>query len=105
MLASLFRRQPIKTPDATSETAQPDGSTILMRFLTAGGAEVHVAYRGIYTENTFSGTPYGEKDHSWTCHGCDEHTDRRHHFTLTEARRDANDHATVCRAMPKPTAA
>lgn len=66
----------------------------LTRFLTQGGAEVHI---------TGSGS-YGAKDNHWVCLGCNDRNDS--HFGLWDwqARKEANDHASACRAMPKPTA-
>ncbi len=97
MLTSLFRRNRTQT--------QPDGTQILMRFLTSGGAQVHVSFIGISTQHTFSSSPHGQRDHAWTCHGCNTQTDRLHHLTLDQVRQDANQHATTCRAMPDTTTA
>lgn len=100
MLAFLTRRHNASTPDTTAaDTATPaaaqDQDNVLMRFLTQGGAEVHV---------TGSGS-YGAEGCRWKCLGCGD-TDRNRAVARYDwdARSKANTHATDCRAMPKPTA-
>lgn len=59
----------------------------VMRFLTLGGAHVHVTAR-----------PGG---HCWRCQGCDQ--SETFPQALPGARMDANRHAGLCRSMPKTT--
>lgn len=83
MLAFLARRKDPTVPNTDPETTQPD---ILMRFLTHGGAEVHVLRDRLAVR----------------CQGCDH--DRPSHASIGYARGFANEHAATCRAMPRPTA-
>lgn len=78
-LPAIFRRN-VKE-NAVTETA---AAAPLMRFLTHGGAEVHVA-----------------PDYSALCQGCDWAST---HSSITFARERANAHAETCRAMPRPAA-
>ncbi|MFE7120643.1 hypothetical protein ACFU99_34955 [Streptomyces sp. NPDC057654] len=69
---------------------KPSGAsdvTVLMRFLTQGGAAVEV------TKVERPDRPY-----QWRCLGCDREEDTSYSDT---ARSEANKHATSCRAMPK----
>lgn len=70
---------------AAADTQQP--APILGRYLTLGGAQVHI------TTHEHPTTPHTRR---WTCTGCG---DTR---TTTEAlaRHDANTHAGQCRAIP-----
>jgi hypothetical protein len=124
MLAFLTRRQE-KTPmseTTAASTAQQTNDGVVMRFLTQGGATVELN-RQTRTVNYLPGQrgylmPNNEKRVSrgfnWRCLGCNEiggggrygFGDR--HFdehTPRESRDEANQHATTCRAMPKPNAA
>lgn len=56
----------------------------LWRYLTKGGSTVIVS-----------------KGYFWRCLGCDA---TGNSLRSSNARRDANDHASACRAMPKPEA-
>jgi hypothetical protein len=56
----------------------------LWRYRTKGGSTVTVS-----------------KGYIWRCLGCDM---KGTSLTSTNARRDANGHASACRAMPKPEA-
>ncbi|QCX81231.1 hypothetical protein C9F11_38240 [Streptomyces sp. YIM 121038] len=78
---------------AMTETAAPADThpNALMRFLAQGGATVIVTGSG----------RYGDEDHHWKCLGCDA-TDNGIGRYDWDARDQANGHATVCRAMPKP---
>ncbi|MFF7190516.1 hypothetical protein ACFZAR_36095 [Streptomyces sp. NPDC008222] len=109
--------------DTISETpAQETANDVVMRFLTQGGATVELHHQDKRVR-TLPGSsvqvmPNGETRIShgfnWRCLGCgdiggggryglgDRHFDR---FQKDEARNEANQHATTCRAMPKPTAA
>ncbi|ARX81546.1 hypothetical protein SMD44_00944 [Streptomyces alboflavus] len=88
----LTRRKEAAMPETTVE---PDktGPNVLMRFLTQGGAIVVVTGSGLY----------GLEDNHWKCLGCDD-TDNVIGRYDWDARDKANDHATHCRAMPKPEA-
>lgn len=82
MLAFLTRRKETPMPETTTTAQKTD--RVAMRFLTHGGAEVHVTAKGLVT-----------------CLGCDY----THNWSSTVyARGDANEHAADCRSMPKPTA-
>lgn len=93
MLAFLTRSKNT-TDQIPAETNKPD-SNVLMRFLTQGGATVIVTGSG----------HYGAEDCKWKCLGCgDADSNRAVARWAWDARDKANDHATGCRAMPKPTA-
>ena len=91
MLAFLTRRKDTTVTDTAPEATQSD---ILMRFLTHGGAEVHVTGSG----------RYGAQDNHWKCQGCDDSNKETFPLYDWDARDKANAHAADCRAMPKPTA-
>ena len=86
-----------------------------MRFLTVGGAAVEVRSHTFRTRYTFQGRPFGSDTYRtcdgyrWECLGCNTigtpYGFGDHDYLDTEAdkaRDDANDHASTCRAMPKP---
>jgi hypothetical protein len=104
VLAFLARRQNTPTPE-TTEQPQQDASSVVMRFLTQGGAQVHVTHVGTFTRNLFSGAVWGEKDHRWTCLGCGNGSGQHDYYPPNEIRDAANEHATNCRSMPKPATA
>ena len=104
MLAFLTRRQDTPTPDITDQPQQ-DASSTVMRFLTQGGAQVHITHAGTFTQTSFSGAVWGEKDHRWTCLGCGKGSGRHDRYSPDEIRDAANEHATECRSMPKPASA
>lgn len=85
MLAFLTRRKETTVPETTT-TAPETADDVVMRFLTHGGAEVHVLRDRLGIR----------------CQGCDH--ERASHSAIGYARDNANDHAAACRAMPKPTA-
>lgn len=85
MLAFLTRRNDNTAASATADPTSAEQSNVLMRFLTHGGAEVHITSPG----------------NQIRCHGCDY---ARGWTSVIYARGDANEHADKCRAMPKPTA-
>lgn len=97
MALALFTRRPKQnTPETPAPTtAQPEktDNDVLMRFLTQGGAQVHVTGSGRYVE-----------DNNWKCLGCNDGSEGsgRHDWIARDA---ANEHASACRAMPKPNAA
>ncbi|MDX2800104.1 hypothetical protein [Streptomyces scabiei] len=97
MALALFTRRPKQhTPEAPAlAVAQPEkpADNVLMRFLTQGGAQVHVTGSGSYVE-----------DNNWKCLGCNDGSrgSGRHHWLAREA---ANAHASACRSMPQPNAA
>ncbi|WP_333745130.1 hypothetical protein [Streptomyces ardesiacus] len=92
------------TSQTDNESTEKTGPAPVMRFLTLGGAEVHVVERGRDQRTTFSGTTYGFTVHGWTCHGCNRGSDYYDRWEEWEARDKANAHAEKCRAMPKSTA-
>ncbi|MEG8275749.1 hypothetical protein [Streptomyces sp. AHA2] len=92
MFAFLTRRKDNPMAETVTATEKP-ANDVLMRFLTQGGAEVHVTGSG----------RYGAEDHHWMCLGCSE-TDNGIGRWDWDARQQANGHATNCRAMPKPAA-
>lgn len=80
--AFLTRRR----EDSTMPETAP-AESVLMRFATQGGAEVHVIDKYNYPVR---------------CLGCDYKRDSV--SSIVYARDFANDHATECRSMPKPEA-
>ncbi|MEU5222515.1 hypothetical protein AB0G55_07605 [Streptomyces toyocaensis] len=104
----------------TTETAPQTSSDVVMRFLTVGGATVELRSHTFRTRYLAKGRPYiGDGLHTvegfrWECLGC-ETTGRPSPGSpfdtdylpneREEARDHANQHASTCRAMPKPTAA
>jgi hypothetical protein len=62
---------------------------LVMRFVTLGGAHVAVTQT--------------EGGHTWNCGGCDQGDTALQ--PVVDARRQANDHAGSCRAIPKSTPA
>ena len=79
--AFLTRRKETAMTDATTVPEAADD--VVMRFLTHGGAEVHVLRDRLGIR----------------CQGCDH--ERASHAAIGYARDNANDHAAACRAMPK----
>ncbi len=69
-------------------------TSIVMRFLTLGGATVAVT-------RTSTEQRDANLDHAWQCLGCDAGND---YGSKTAARTDANRHAGWCRSMPKDDA-
>ncbi|SFD74545.1 hypothetical protein [Streptomyces aidingensis] len=68
---------------------------VVLRFLTVGGATVDV---------TGDGDEQSE-NHRWTCSGClDTGPYKGMDAYLCETRKGANQHATTCRALPRPAA-
>ncbi|MGW6222231.1 hypothetical protein ACWF8U_20375 [Streptomyces olivaceus] len=104
---SLITRPPFLTRrqetamTVQSETTENSTPAPVMRFLTIGGAEVHVTERGRAERTAFSGTTYGFTAHGWACHGCHQASDYYTRMEEWEARDKANGHASTCRAMPK----
>lgn len=96
-LPAFLTRRREDTPMPETETTAP-----LMRFLTQGGAQVHVTRIGTYTVRGASGHCWGEHEDHWTCHGCDQGIGSHKRFTPRDIRDQANEHANDCRAMPKP---
>jgi hypothetical protein len=121
MLAFLTRRQD-KTPEtkttAQAPTQQPANAddNVLMRFLTQGGAAIELRRHEFKTNYTYKGRPYVGDDwylvngFKWTCLGCGKSGGPTLFETKylpsegDEARDHANQHATDCRAMPRPNA-
>lgn len=89
--AFLTRRKDTPMPETTPASISDN---IAMRFLTQGGAEVHVTASGRHVD----------KDHHWKCQGCDDSNGKSFPLCYWEARSEANAHAAACRAMPKPEA-
>lgn len=125
MLAFLTRRArqetPTPEPVTAAETDAPqDDDNVLMRFITQGGATVEL-HRQDRTVRTQAGSVYAlpngtsrlSHGFNWRCLGCDliggggryglggRHFDETQKF---EARNEANQHATDCRALPKNAA-
>jgi hypothetical protein len=76
----------------TAPATDPDASTdwLPIRYLTLGGAHVHV-----------TASPTREHDYAWRCHGCGKGLDAT--FSIIDnARTTANTHAATCRALPRP---
>jgi S-adenosylhomocysteine hydrolase len=92
-LPAFLARRKETTVSQTTPAPATTKNNVLMRFLTQGGAEVHVTGSG----------RYGAEDHHWMCLGCSE-TDNGIGRWDWDARQQANGHAANCRAMPKPTA-
>jgi hypothetical protein len=88
------RREDTPMPDTTDTQTSQQATDVLMRFLTQGGAEVHVTTSGRHVD----------KDHHWKCQGCDDNNGKSLPLYYWEARNDANAHAAGCRAMPKSEA-
>ena len=98
------REDTAMTATATATETPTPVDNVLMRFLTQGGAQVHITHAGTFTQKSFSGAVWGEQDHRWTCLGCGQGSGRHDHYSPSEIRNAANDHATECRSMPKPEA-
>jgi len=74
-----------------SEHVAPWPGGVLMRFTTLGGSHVDVTGSGDHTE-----------DNAWHCRGCLLDSERPAKDFLFRIRTRANDHASICRAVPKP---
>jgi hypothetical protein len=120
MFALLTRRKETpmpETPATATETPAPQADdNALMRFLTIGGATVRVHKTRFITRWAggppfAAAKPYEINGFQWTCDGCGaygregETYKDRNFRQVVEAREDANEHASTCRAMPKPTVA
>jgi hypothetical protein len=81
--------------------AWPEG---IMRFLTQGGAEVHVTENGTFEHRGFSNIAFKVTNHRWKCLGCGGNSDFYTRLDESDARDKANAHAAACRALPRPTA-
>lgn len=104
------------TPQPQPSPAPPTDN-VLMRFLTQGGATVEL-YPHAWTETHYNidNKPRKQIDREgfeWRCLGCDETgADKNlrlrgagyHERQPRESRDEANQHATTCRAMPRPEA-
>lgn len=118
-LLSFFRTRPTetKTPAAEAPSAAPelDGRKVVMRFLTQGGSTVEL--REHTWNEHFPATPatnahtITRNGHAWRCLGCDTigrsgtyRIGPEGYKDVAEARAHANEHATACRALPKPAA-
>lgn len=80
----------MRTPRRATGRPAPAASAPLARYLTLGGAQVHL-------------TPYGHpaSPHTrrWACTGCGDTRTGTEVFAKSEA----SDHAGQCRAMPRET--
>ncbi|MEV8523167.1 hypothetical protein AB0451_03265 [Streptomyces sp. NPDC052000] len=100
----------------TETTATP---AVLMRFLTQGGAvvELHKHTYAARTDIRGYALTAGERRTvdgvNWRCLGCGSQGGQGRYgfgpggyegWDLYEPRSDANEHASACRAMPKPQA-
>ncbi|MFE7954402.1 hypothetical protein [Streptomyces sp. NPDC057413] len=99
-------------------TATPEG--IVAQFVNLGGATVELRTERFTTRYTAQGRPYVSEEprtvngYVWICRGCTtgSASDAPLHIRLdhgrylpneaAEARRDANTHASTCRALPQP---
>ena len=99
------------------ETPDPWPEGVVMRFLTLGGAVVDVRQRqadlrtrpGSTVDLLPDGETWRAEVFGWRCLGCGEVGAQGHYGLgssyfedLGEARKGANNHATACRAMPRP---
>ncbi|MGW9411997.1 hypothetical protein [Streptomyces diastaticus] len=107
---------PPETTAAAAESAPASaGPTVLVQFLTLGGADVDLYKHRFETRYLPIGRPY-VSDHvrtvdgfRWQCRGCGE-VGQPALFTtdylpkeLAEARTHANSHASACRSKPRPS--
>ncbi|WP_187368119.1 hypothetical protein [Nonomuraea terrae] len=100
-----------------AEQAEDWPTTLVARFVTLGGAMVDLDRQRFTTTFDHRGAPYGASKpyeidgYNWRCHGCGSYGregDTYHDPGFRreqEAREDANDHAGMCRAVPRPIAA
>lgn len=94
--------------------ATATGATVLMRFLTTGGAVVELRSHQFSSHYTRQGRPNWSPDtrtvdgYQWTCLGCDQRGEPGYldndylDNERRKARNEANAHASTCRAMPRP---
>jgi hypothetical protein len=75
--------------DDAHRPVQPEADSPLMRFLTLGGAVVELRLCTRYDRPR------------WECLGCGKADTL---YEISTARDGANEHASICRAMPKPEA-
>lgn len=116
-LTTLFRRSKETTVTTEPVPSEPHADPVAMRFLTQGGATVELraqTFRKPYNSRQDDGGRWvhdwrDANGFNWRCLGCDT-VGRRFHTLRAydesepdESRRDANDHAEKCRAMPHPT--
>ncbi len=78
--------------DLTKNTTTPWPNDVSLRYLTLGGAHLDVTGSG------------QQQDYAWHCHGCLQSSDCPDKDYLFRIRDHANEHASICRAMPKPEA-
>lgn len=112
LLARIRRRTLPETPMTADTTpTTPTTDAVIMRFLALGGATVEL-HTTTYT-SSHDTQPHTHKGFNWRCLGCDlrghqdiygRPTGIYEETTPSEARADANTHATACRSMPKPEA-
>ncbi|MEU6071417.1 hypothetical protein ABZ864_45015 [Streptomyces sp. NPDC047082] len=80
----------MSTAPIASAFSEPDRPKDLQsRFITLGGSYVDV-----------TGPKFASGKHRWKCHGCKDASDSPEQDYLFRIRRDANDHAAACRAIP-----
>ncbi|MEU8926681.1 hypothetical protein AB0D10_38130 [Kitasatospora sp. NPDC048545] len=101
------------TAGTTRATDWP--ANVLTRYVNLGGAHVDLITRRFATRYTWQGRPYvGDEAREvdgfvWECRGCDTRGgygyDREPYLPNErgEATAAANDHASACRAIPRPT--
>ncbi|WP_326681041.1 hypothetical protein [Streptomyces sp. NBC_01237] len=77
----------LRSTSAFTEPARPQG--LLIRFLTIGGSYVDVTGLGEHSS-----------DNRWACRGCGDSSSRPEQDYLFRIRRNANGHASTCRAIP-----
>lgn len=86
----------------TTPVQDPQTPNVVMRFLTQGGAIVQVTktFRTTFWDKS---NPTGrEPRYPYECLGCGYQNDD--YTSIYEPRRLANEHASTCHAMPRPTA-
>jgi hypothetical protein len=111
------RRQQRRIVHPRTLAPKPDNSNVVTRFLTHGGATVELRAKRFATRThpvkgrpDVLDEPYQVDGYDWDCLGCGAGSQDRSYWDeqgylpkeQREARDDANDHASVCRATPKP---
>jgi hypothetical protein len=92
-------------------------ASLVARFVNVGGAMVDLHRQRFTTTFDYRGAPYAAdkpyqiNGYNWTCGGCGAYGREGDTYhdpgfrSEQDARKDANDHASACRATPRPVAA
>jgi hypothetical protein len=88
------------TPMPTTEQPATVADDVVMRFLTQGGAIVQVTEEHRTTWWNKADPTGKETVYPFQCLGCGYDFDN--YTSVITARAEANQHATECRAMPRP---